>query len=388
MTSVSPAVTTRAPFRVVIVGGSFAGLATARHLASVDECEVHIVEPKDYFEYSPGMPHLLAGSGAKDTIFSAMTDTVGKAKHTRGLFQSINKDSTAAVVQNLATNQTVSLQYDALVIATGVKYTFPIRADQSAYALSQRIEHSVKYIDQIKRAKTILVNGGGLIGVEVAAELAHRYRESGKTIIILNRSPLLNSLPARAGVLAEKWLKSNGVEVLIHTIESSEESSKRVVTKQGRTINYDLLIECTGSSLYPSLDLPRKSAQFMRPFNSEGLISINEYMQSTEHANIFACGDIVKHEVPVAFATESVKMGAFGSMQKVPAIRNAHLAESQAEIVAHNIRALVAAQRSQPSHMAVYPRDAFQSPLCPVLSCISLGRYDHSGCSSYVVDYL
>jgi NADPH-dependent 2,4-dienoyl-CoA reductase/sulfur reductase-like enzyme len=44
------------PARVVVVGASFAGLALTRQLlASGAPCDVTVVEPKDYFEYTPGV---------------------------------------------------------------------------------------------------------------------------------------------------------------------------------------------------------------------------------------------------------------------------------------------------------------------------------------------
>ena len=39
------------PKKVLIVGGSFAGLCTARHLDNYPSCDVSIVEPRDFFEY-------------------------------------------------------------------------------------------------------------------------------------------------------------------------------------------------------------------------------------------------------------------------------------------------------------------------------------------------
>ncbi|KAJ1471252.1 hypothetical protein T484DRAFT_1844879 [Baffinella frigidus] len=43
--------------RVVIVGGSFAGLAVARNLRK--DFDVTIIDRKDYFEYTPGVLRLL-----------------------------------------------------------------------------------------------------------------------------------------------------------------------------------------------------------------------------------------------------------------------------------------------------------------------------------------
>ena len=59
-------------------------------------------------------------------------------------------------------------------------------------------------------------------------------------------------------------------------------------------------------------------------------------------------------------------------------VRNAHLAESQAEVCAHNV-ATILSSTSQPQlqgqqhRLAKYPQDVFGTHLCPLLSCVSLG---------------
>ena len=42
--------------KVLIVGGSFAGLHIAYHLKNI--AQVTLVDPKDYFEYSPGVSNI------------------------------------------------------------------------------------------------------------------------------------------------------------------------------------------------------------------------------------------------------------------------------------------------------------------------------------------
>lgn len=84
---------------------------------------------------------------------------------------------------------------------------------------------------------------------------------------------------------------------------------------------------------------------------------------------MFACGDVCEFDPPLCLASQSRALGSFGAPQSSPSLRNAHLAESQAEVVAHNVRCLMGS--SLP--LASFPRDAFQSPLCPVLACVSLG---------------
>jgi NADH dehydrogenase FAD-containing subunit len=58
--------------KVIVVGGSFAGLCTIRHLKKFEGLDVTLIDKKDYFEYTPGALHLLAGSNGD--LFSPLED--------------------------------------------------------------------------------------------------------------------------------------------------------------------------------------------------------------------------------------------------------------------------------------------------------------------------
>lgn len=61
---------------------------------------------------------------------------------------------------------------------------------------------------------------------------------------------------------------------------------------------------------------------------------------------MFAAGDVVEHSSGgVGFAFTSDKAREFGLPNRIPLIRNAHLAESQAELCAHNVRSYLQQRR-------------------------------------------
>ena len=88
----------------------------------------------------------------------------------------------------------------------------------------------------------------------------------------------------------------------------------------------------------------------------------------------------------VGFAA-TTSVAPFGKMMMRSTVRNAHLAESQAEVCAHNVAAiLTSTSQGQGQHrLAKYPQDVFGTHLCPLLSCVSLGRFSFS-CSLDFVD--
>lgn len=57
------------PVRVVVAGASFAGLALTRQLLLDNGlCDVIVVEPRDYFEYTPGVLRCFVAPGKAEGL--------------------------------------------------------------------------------------------------------------------------------------------------------------------------------------------------------------------------------------------------------------------------------------------------------------------------------
>ena len=179
---------------VVIIGGSFAGLCAARHLSNNKEIDITVVEPRKVFEYVPGACHLLAGSEAYHELITPIEECLpNKVRHITGLFLGLRPDKLRAVIkcipddekdnditkdmlEALKSKNVVEIDYDAIIVCTGRGYATPIRASQEGRSFLGRINEIEKEKKRIEEAKTILVVGGGLVGVELAADIASRSK--------------------------------------------------------------------------------------------------------------------------------------------------------------------------------------------------------------------
>lgn len=82
----------------------------------------------------------------------------------------VNKDNTIEV-QLTAGNRKTQVSFDILLICTGFLYDSPIKTD-GIVTIADRKKNLQNFYNQIKSAKNIAVVGGGIVGVELAGEIA------------------------------------------------------------------------------------------------------------------------------------------------------------------------------------------------------------------------
>ncbi len=78
-----------------------------------------------------------------------------------------------------------------MIIATGFTYNSPIKSE-GVYSVTQRTENLKKFEEQVNSAKSVLIKGAGIVGVELAGELAfHPHAPDKKITLALRGSRLL-----------------------------------------------------------------------------------------------------------------------------------------------------------------------------------------------------
>lgn len=94
------------------------------------------------------------------------------------------------------------------------------------------------FAKQVADAKNILVCGGGIVGVELAGEIAfHPDAANKKVTLAVRGSRLLNQLPEEAHKSADAFLKTKNVEI-IYDVKDFPKLKK----------SYDLVLECFGQT--------------------------------------------------------------------------------------------------------------------------------------------
>lgn len=149
-----------------------------------------------------------------------------------------------------------------------------------------------------------MIVGGGLTGVEFAAEIVGAYSETKHVVLITSHSQfalfcflivrsLLEQMPAKAQVYALQWMKQNDVEVIFN--ERVTKWTPPFRTSSGREIEADLIYTCMGSR--PST-IPIGSES--QPFDVDPLT-----FQLRGFENVFVCGDCLNVAIDkTAFTAE------------------------------------------------------------------------------------
>jgi len=142
----------------------------------------------------------------------------------------------------------------------------------------------------LRKAKSALIIGGGLVGVELAAEIAVHFPKKEVTVVH-SQSTLINRFPKKAIKYVTDFLKDRNVR-LIYNERVIGHRLQTFITDQGTEIPADMGFLCTG--ITPNSGFLKES--FPDTIAGSGYICVNEYLQLTGavvYPRIFVAGDVL-----------------------------------------------------------------------------------------------
>ncbi|KYR02147.1 putative apoptosis inducing factor [Tieghemostelium lacteum] len=315
--------------KVVIIGGGFSGSIIAQQLEN--DFQVTLVDTKDFFEFTPSILRTIVDPQHIRRIQVLHSHYL---KHTNV----VQKEVTGVYPRDITTDDK-TIPYDYLVINSGSSYNSPFK--ESSVVASARANTLRENYYHIRKLKKILIIGGGIVGVELAAEIVSHFK--GKEVTIVHsQSKLMNRFPKKAIKYTEKFLLDHGVRIVYNERVIAHRGTT-FVTDQSSEIIADQAFLCTGivpNSQFLKHTYPDSISEF-------GYIKTNEHLQmagSTFHRNIFVSGDVLN--------LKEEKL--------------AQTAECTASIVVHNIKAM--SSKSGEANLQSYK--PFSKPVI-----ISLGKY-------------
>lgn len=277
---------------VVIVGGGFAGVSLAKELEKrksglPSDHAIVLVDARDYFWHTPaGLRAPLDGKTnddhliPNDRLFKAGShDRVVRAKATK-----IDADA----VYTEAQGADARIEYAVLVIATGSKWSAQLSPPA---ARAQALDFFKQQGDALAAAKSVLVIGGGAVGVEIAGELAEVYKVPGeKKVTLVHRGARLmgDKYPEKLHRTLLGQLQGQGVDVKLST-SVTDQTATSATLSTGEQIDADFIYNAIGTT--PNADLVK--AFDPSAIAANGCIKVDAAFQVAGHeGRIFALGDV------------------------------------------------------------------------------------------------
>jgi NADH dehydrogenase len=315
---------------VVIIGGGFAGVFTAKHLLSRN-IPVVLISETNHFTFTPLLHEVATGALiSHDATFEYEHFFHSKPfRFIRGRVTSIDREQKQILIGGN------KLDYDFLIIATGsvtnfysmtgVEHAFVLKNIDDAIALKRAILTRAQDVD---RHVSVSVVGGGPTGLELIFDIDKMLRALKKKDPQANYDLRLihaTDIFCRGGADAVQQyiaqaLQKAGIDVLCG-VSAQGVTPSEVQTTAG-SFHSDVTVICAG--VKPNTDVFKNTLKL----DERGHIPVYNTLQSVEDVSIFALGDVI-------------------SINNEPVPKLAQTAVREAKILAENIVRLQKSPQAQ-----------------------------------------
>jgi NADH:ubiquinone reductase (H+-translocating) len=298
--------------RIVVLGGGFGGVATVRHLERVlrrrTNVEITLVSRENFFVLTPLLFEACSGRLELRHCAQPIRAALRRARFIEATVESVEVER--QLVRAVAPEgDAYDLPYDHLVVALGAStndrlipgssnaLTFKTMADALVLRnhLIGRFERADAAADAAKRrgCLTVVVIGGGLVGVELVGELTAfaddvlrfypRIRRDEVRFRLFEGGPrILPEIDAKLAATAARVLQRRGVDIQVSTAVRSIEAGR--VRLENDTIDAGTIVLAAGivpSAVASAIPVAR---------DQRGRIAVDATMRSS-HPQVWALGD-------------------------------------------------------------------------------------------------
>jgi len=333
--------------RVTIVGGGFAGLNLAKHLANNRSFDITLVDRNNYHFFPPLLYQVSTAFIEPSNIaypFRKMMQVQRNLSFFMGELVCVLPQ------ENMIETTNGFLKFDFLVLATGTetnyfgnenlrKNALPMKTIDDALRIRNHIllkmEEAVRSGSpgEVVKLTNLVIAGGGPTGVELAGMIAEmakninitskEYRDASfaqsHIYLIDGGASLLQAMRETAQQEAYQVLKSLGVKIMLNTLVK-DYVDETAVLNNGDTIPSATLIWCSGVEARKIKGLSENVFARGNRINVDGFNRV----QGTE--NIFAIGDLCFQTTDPAYPNGHPQV--------------AQVAIQQAKMLAKNLRQL------------------------------------------------
>ena len=282
--------------RIVIIGAHAAGVDAASAARKTDRtAEITLITKQRRAGYSPcGLPFVLGGHISSFDNLVVFPLSYFQMMKLNLLLETtatnIDVKSKTVEIQDKNGKQE-TLQYDSLILATGASpFIPPIKGREKPGIYVLRTIEDGERIDQAVRngAKSAIVMGAGLIGIETAVALRERGLEV--TVVELLPQILPAMLDADMAEEVHRMLEEKGIRIMVGKGVEEFLGAEKVtgIVAGGEQLNADLIIAAFG--VRANTELARKAGITLGETRG---IKTNMRME-TNVKDVYAAGDCVE----------------------------------------------------------------------------------------------
>jgi NADH dehydrogenase len=303
------------PKQVLILGGGFAGVYTARCLEKLlrpEEASITVVNRENYWVYQPMPPEVISGSIGLTNVVSPIRRLCPRSNLIMREVEDIDLDRQIITISPGFRPRQLQLHYDQLVIALGnvtnfhgmpglMENAMPFRTLADAIVLRNHLIHVLEEADveedpELRRQLlTFVVGGGGFSGVEVMAELNDFVRSVKRNYLRLRTEPhrcvivqagdrILPEMSETLAAFAQRILRKRGVDIILND-RLKAATSERAILQSGVEIPCKTLISSVPSALPPVI-------QRLDCAKERGKLLVNTRLELEDYeGRVWALGD-------------------------------------------------------------------------------------------------
>ncbi len=341
--------------RILIIGGGFAGVYTAKYLISAlkgdSTVEIVLLNDNNFFLFTPLLHEVATGSLNRHHIVTPIREIL-HAPNFRFVECKAEK-----ILYNQKTVRTSvgNYSYDYLVIATGAQasffgipgaktYALPLKTVKDANTIRNAVilnmeKATLKSRKQREQHMTFVVVGGGPTGVEFVGELVQfldqiikqnkrDFRKEDVTIYLVQRGKkIMQMFHNKCIIKTTRKLEKKGVTILLNSsVEKVGSNYVIVKTSAGRKkIKTHTVVWTAGVATQPVPQHPQITNKYLcQP--------VNKYLE-TNQEGVYSLGDCSYY---------------VSSNETRPVPRLAQAAQKAAKVCAYNIAADLQGHKKKP----------------------------------------
>ena len=294
---------------IVIIGGGFGGIATAKALKN-DHLDITIIDRLNHHLFQPLLYQVATAELSPGDIAAPIRAIVNENPKIKVILGEVTKIDPKEKKIHLKNDHSIS--FDQLVVATGAQYNYFGHDEWAEFApgmksvsdalkvreqLLMSMEEAEQLDDQNKRNAllTYVIIGGGPTGVEMAGAIAevagngakhgyHTIKPEDAKIYLIEAGPrILNAFPESLGKDAKKMLEKMGVKVLLNApVTHIEQNKVHLRVGSIETSNIIWAAGIKASSLLDSLKVEQ---------DRSGRVLVGSDLSIPNYPDIFIIGD-------------------------------------------------------------------------------------------------